>query len=283
MSKYDCIVVGYGPCGISTAIYLKRYGYNPLVIGKDNGALDKAHLIENYYGLEPISGPELIQKGIKQAQDLGIDIIYDEVVSIEYADGFDVVCVNNRYNSKTVMIAVGTNRSKFPLASKFEGNGVSFCATCDGFFYRKKPTAIVGSGVYMLHELEVLKSMIPNLTLFTNGEELSVTVEDINIVKDKIVSFNGSDKLESITTVNETYNIEGCFIATGSLSGFSLAKHMGIEINGNNIVVDTNMMTNIPGIFAGGDCIGGLLQVSKAVSDGAIAATAISKYLKSNK
>ena len=98
MSKYDCIVVGYGPCGISTAIYLKRYGYNPLVIGKDNGALDKAHLIENYYGFEnPISGPQLIENGIKQYQNLGGTIITDEVVGLTYEDKLVVKGMKENY------------------------------------------------------------------------------------------------------------------------------------------------------------------------------------------
>lgn len=280
MNKYDSIIIGYGPCGISCAIYLKRYGYNPLVIGKDYGALKLAHNIENYYGIKSISGTELIDVGIKQAKDLGIDVITDEVLAIEMNDGFEVITANNKFYSKSLMLALGANRNKFSLANKFEGAGVSYCATCDGFFFRKKKTAIIGSGLYMKHELDVLKNIIPDLTIFTNGEELSFDVSDIRVVKEKIISFNGDEVLQSITTTDNTYEIQGAFIANGSATGFSLAKHLGIALDKNNIIVDSNLMTNISGIFAGGDCIGGLLQVSKAVADGAIAATSISKYLK---
>lgn len=280
MNKYDSIIIGYGPCGISCAIYLKRYGYNPLVIGKDYGALKLAHNIENYYGIKSISGTELIDAGIKQAKDLGIDVITDEVLAIEMNDGFEVITANNKFYSKSLMLALGANRNKFSLANKFEGAGVSYCATCDGFFFRKKKTAIIGSGLYMKHELDVLKNIIPDLTIFTNGEELSFDVSDIRVVKEKIISFNGDEVLQSITTTDNTYEIQGAFIANGSATGFSLAKHLGIALDKNNIIVDSNLMTNISGIFAGGDCIGGLLQVSKAVADGAIAATSISKYLK---
>ncbi len=277
---YDCIVVGYGPCGISCAIYLKRYGFNPLVIGKDYGALEKAHSIENYYGINSISGLDLAKSGINQAKELGIDVVCDEVLEIDPFDGYKVICKNNTYLGKSIMLAVGANRNKFNLASKFEGNGVSYCATCDGFFYRKKRVGIVGNSSYMLHELEVLKNMIPNITLFTNGLELDVEVNDINIVKDKITALNGDEHLSEVVCGNDKYEIDGLFIALGSASGFSIAKHIGLALDNNSIKVDNEMKTNIPGIFAGGDAVGGLLQVSKAISDGAIAASAISKFLK---
>lgn len=280
MNKFDCIVIGYGPCGISTAIYLKRYGYEPLVIGKDRGALEKAHLIENYYGIEPIRGIDLADKGIRQAKEFNIELITDEVLAIEVNNGYDVVCKSGVYHAPTIMLSVGSSRNKFPLAERYEGIGVSYCATCDGFFFRKKKTALVGSGEYMLHELEVLKNLIPDLTVFTNGEELTVDVGEVPVVREKIISFDGEEHLESITTSNAVYPIYGCFIANGSASGFTIAKHLGIALRGNYIQVNEDKMTNLPGIFAGGDCIGGLLQVSKAISDGAIAATAISKFLK---
>lgn len=277
---YDCIIVGYGPCGISCAIYLKRYGFNPLVIGKDYGALEKAHSIENYYGINSISGIELAKSGISQAKALDIDVVTDEVLEINPFDGYKVICKNNVYNAKSIMLAVGANRNKFNLASKFEGNGVSYCATCDGFFYRKKKVGIVGNSSYMLHELEVLKNMIPNITLFTNGLELDVDAKDVTIVNDKITALDGDDHLTHVLCGNDKYEIDGLFIALGSASGFSIAKHIGLALDNNSIKVDSEMKTNIPGIFAGGDAVGGLLQVSKAISDGAIAASSISKFLK---
>ena len=171
MNSFDAIVIGYGPCGVSTAIYLKRYGHNVCLVGKDMGALAKANKIENYYGIKSISGPELFDNGIKQAKELDIPIYNDEVVSIEYGDnGYIIKGANNIFSAKVIMLALGVSKNKFNLASKYEGSGVSYCATCDGFFYRKKKTAIIGSGEYMKHELEVLENIIPDLTIFTRGD-----------------------------------------------------------------------------------------------------------------
>lgn len=278
---YDAIVVGNGPCGISCAIYLKRYGYQVLVIGKDGGALEKAHWIENYYGIPKITGKELIEAGISQARALGIEVLTAEVLNIEKPENFTVETTAENYHAKTVMLACGTSRNKLELAARLEGNGVSYCATCDGFFYRKKRVAVVGSGEYMRHELAVLENMIPDLTIFTNGQSLDFTPSDhIKVVTDKIKSFEGAEKLEGIQTEHTLYPIDGCFIALGSASGFTLAMHMGIALNGNRIQTNEKLETNVPGLYAGGDVIGGLLQVSKAVGDGAIAATSMASYLK---
>lgn len=278
---YDAIVVGCGPAGISTAIYLKRYGYNVLVVGKDGGALEKAHLIENYYGISSISGLDLIKTGIKQAQDLGVEVLKEEVLNIEKYSSFIVQTNKSSYEAKTVMLALGASRNKFNLGTSFEGKGVSYCTTCDGFFYRKKKVGILGSGQYMRHELSVLENMCGDITVFTNGEVLDFEPsQHIKVNTDKIVKLSGEDSLEKVHTTSGEVLIDGLFIALGSASGFTLAKHMGIVMDNNHIVVDDSMMTNIDGLFAGGDVVGGLLQVSKAVSDGAIAAGSISKYLK---
>lgn len=278
---YDVIIIGSGPCGISTAIYLKRYGYNPIIIAKDNGALERASLIENYYGINSISGHDLALSGINQAKNLQIPIMREEVIDVKIENNFIVKTSNNSYEAKALMLAMGKSRAKNPLAQKFEGSGVSYCATCDGFFYRKKKIAIVGNGEYMLEELNVLKNLTNDILIFTDGKPLDVEVP-YKTITDKIIDFKGDDSgLKEIVTKNENYEIDGCFMAIGSMQGFSLASHIGIATNNENILVNSDYMTNIKGIFAGGDLIGGLLQVSKAVSDGANAALGIKKYLMS--
>ncbi len=282
---YDTIVIGNGPAGISGAIYLKRFNYNVLVIGKDLGALEGDHYIDNYYGLKHIKGSDLINSGIEQARDLGIDVLKDEVVAIEYgANGFVVKTINSSYETKTVFLTAGKPRTKLLIGSlkEYEGKGISYCAICDGFFFRNKKIGIVGNSYYMKNELEVLKKFSSDITVFTNG--LDTDVLDTKVVKDKLVTFTGDEnKLTGLDTLNAHYDLDACFIAIGSANATSFAKHLGLQIDEKDNIVVNNFMTNIPGIFAGGDIIGGLAQVSKAVCDGALASLEIKKYLSNLK
>ena len=282
---YDTIVIGNGPAGISGAIYLKRFNYNVLVIGKDLGALEGNHYIDNYYGLKHIKGSDLINSGIEQARDLGIDVLKDEVVAIEYgANGFVVKTINSTYETKTVFLTAGKPRTKLLIGSlkEYEGKGISYCAICDGFFFRNKKIGIVGNSYYMKNELEVLKKFSSDITVFTNG--LDTDVLDTKVVKDKLVTFTGDEnKLTGLDTLNAHYDLDACFIAIGSANATSFAKHLGLQIDEKDNIVVNNFMTNIPGIFAGGDIIGGLAQVSKAVCDGALASLEMKKYLSNLK
>ncbi len=281
---YDTIIIGNGPAGISAALYLKRFNYNPLVIGKDLGSLGYTSYIDNYYGFDHIKGTDLILKGIEQAKNLGIDVITDEVTSIEYLpNGFSVKCKNTTYEGLTVLLATGKARNKLNLKnlSNLEGKGVSYCAICDGFFYRNKKLGIVGSGEFMKNELDVLKKFSQDITIFTNGEETDI--KDFNVVTDKLVSLQGEDFLTAIQTEKGEYPLDGLFIAYGTANAISFSKHLGLVLDSQNSIVVKNFQTNIPGIFAAGDVIGGLLQVSKAVGDGAEASIEIRKYLQNKK
>lgn len=283
MSKYDTIVIGNGPAGISCAIYLKRYNLNPLVIGNGYGALINAH-IENYYGIKSISGKDLVDVGIEQAKNLGIDVISEEVLSIDIMNNYIVKTTNNTYEAPTIFLGIGKSRKKANIKGidNLEGKGVSYCATCDGFFYRNKRIGIIGSGNYMLHELSDLEKFSKDIIIFTNGEHLENT--SFKVVSDKITEVVGQDKLEAVITSSGKYEIDGLFVAIGSASALSFSKHLGLlSDQQSNLVVNESFMTNIPGVFAGGDVVGGLLQVSKAVSDGANAAVSIKNYLKISK
>ena len=156
---YDVIVIGSGPAGISAGIYLKRAEKNVCIITDGNSALKKAKKIENYYGVESISGEELYSIGLKQAKKLEIPIERDEVTNISFHKNFIVRTVNREYEAKYVVIATGTNRTapKVKGLKEFEGKGISYCAICDGFFYKDKDVAVVGNGNYAIHEAETLK------------------------------------------------------------------------------------------------------------------------------
>ncbi len=279
---YDVIVIGSGPAGITAAIYAKRRNLSILVISKGNGALQKAEKIDNYYGFENgISGKELYENGIKQAKNLGIDFIEDEVINIEYINQFAVETVNSKYEAKAVILATGVSRNipNIKGIKEFEGKGVSYCAVCDSFFYKGKDVAVLGDGNYAIHEFETLKPIASSVTILTNGNTMVENRDSsIEVNSKKIREFRGDTKLEEVEFEDNTIqNLNGVFIAMGTASSSDLARKIGARIENNNIVVNENMETTVPSLFACGDCTGGLLQISKAVYEGAKAGLAVLK------
>ena len=283
----DVIVIGSGPAGVSLALYLKRDNYNVAVLTTDNSMLKKAVSIENYYGVGKISGEELYNNGIKQLKDMGIDIIKEEVVRIDKTDNFKIYTDKNEYNAKVAVLAIGVSRTspKISNISEYEGKGVSYCATCDGFFSRNKKIGVVGNGNLAYEEAKYLKQLSSDITLFTNGEELKRDFSDlnINIITNKIASIKGEQRVTGLVIdTEEVIELDGIFIAVGIASASTFSKTLGISMNNNFIKVDDNYMTNINGLYAVGDVIGGTLQVGKAVADGIIASREINKFLKNN-
>jgi Thioredoxin reductase len=279
---YDVIVIGSGPAGITAAIYSKRRNLSILVISKGNGTLQKAEKIDNYYGFENgISGKELYVNGIKQAKNLGIDFIEDEVINIEYINQFTIETVNSKYEAKAVILATGVSRNvpNIKGIKEFEGKGVSYCAVCDSFFYKGKDVAVLGDGNYAIHEFETLKPIASSVTILTNGNTMVENRDSsIEVNSKKIREFRGDTKLEKVEFEDNTIqNLNGVFIAMGTASSSDLARKIGARIENNNIVVNENMETTVPGLFACGDCTGGLLQISKAVYEGAKAGLAVLK------
>lgn len=279
---YDVIVIGSGPAGITAAIYAKRRNLSILVISKGNGTLQKAEKIDNYYGFENgISGKELYVNGIKQAKNLGIDFIEDEVINIEYINQFTIETVNSKYEAKAVILATGVSRNvpNIKGIKEFEGKGVSYCAVCDSFFYKGKDVAVLGDGNYAIHEFETLKPIASSVTILTNGNTMVENRDSsIEVNSKKIREFRGDTKLEKVEFEDNTIqNLNGVFIAMGTASSSDLARKIGTRIENNNIVVNENMETTVPSLFACGDCTGGLLQISKAVYEGAKAGLAVLK------
>lgn len=279
---YDVIVIGSGPAGITAAIYAKRRNLSILVISKGIGALQKTEKIDNYYGFESgISGKELYENGVKQAKNLGIDFIEDEIINIEYINQFTIETVNSKYEAKAVILATGVSRNvpNIKGIKEFEGKGVSYCAVCDSFFYKGKDVAVLGDGNYAIHEFETLKPVAGSVTILTNGNTMVENRDSsIEVNSKKIREFRGDTKLEEVEFEDNTIqNLNGVFIAMGTASSSDLARKIGARIENNNIIVNENMETTVPGLFACGDCTGGLLQISKAVYEGAKAGLAVLK------
>ncbi|WP_442871473.1 NAD(P)/FAD-dependent oxidoreductase [Caproiciproducens sp.] len=284
----DVIILGNGPAGISAAAYTARAGLETMVIGRDSGALSKAGEIENYYGFPtPISGEQLVHNGIDQAVRLGVSMISDEVLGITYDGEYTVETKLETYRAPCVILATGASRKapRIEGLSGFEGKGVSYCAVCDAFFYRGKSVAVLGSGDYALHEANELLPVVGSVTLLTNGREPSAQFpEQIRVNKKEIAALRGDIVLESVAFRDgSTQPISGLFVAIGVASSTDFARTMGAETDGNRIVVDDRMQTSIPGLYAAGDCTGGMFQISKAVYDGAKSATSVIQYLRSRK
>jgi len=280
----DVIVIGGGPAGISAAVYLKRFKLDVLVLMKDYGSLGKTDHIENYYGFpEPLTGKQVVDNGVQQARRLGIEVRLEEVLNIDYTDTFSVKTNHDEYPGKTVLLATGSARAnlQIPGFASFVGKGISYCAICDGFLYRKKAIGLLGEGEFMAEELEVLKNFSSNITVFTNGKPLAVPIEGATVIASPVRRLVGEDLLNSVVTDEGTHPVDVLFVAVGTPSATDFALRMGAFIENNVISVDDKFMTNIPGLFAAGDCIGGLSQIAKAVSDGAHAALSINKFIRS--
>lgn len=200
---YDVIIVGAGPAGISSSLYTVRRNLKTLIIYKEKSALEKSTRIENYYGFEKgINGKDLYKIGIRQAQNIGANVIEDEVtnIQIEYLkkDGnieqiFKVQTLNNEFESKSVILATGNKKSKLNIKNieEYEGKGISYCAICDGFFYRNKDVAVLGDGDYAISETMDLQNIAKSITILTNGgqapeyrsEKISINTKPIKEIR----------------------------------------------------------------------------------------------------
>lgn len=279
------IIVGSGPAGVSAALYLARAGVSVTILSKDGGALLKADKIENYYGFaEPISGKELYEQGLANAKRLGCTIKEEEVIGVSFLNTLAVQTTEATYKAEAVILATGASRTapKIDGLARLEGHGVSYCAICDAFFYRGKNVAVIGSGEYALHEAQTLLPVAGSVTMLTNGAPLTVEVpESIAVDTRKIVSIDGEDAVSGVTFADgETLAADGVFVAVGVASSADLARKLGALTEGNRIVTNENGETNLPGLYAAGDCTGGLLQIAEAVAKGAKAGLAAIKFLR---
>ncbi len=283
---YDVIIIGAGPAGISASLYIKRANLNPLVIYNDKSSLEKSEKIDNYYGFEKgIDGKKLYEDGIKQAKNLGIDIKNEEVIKIEFVEeGYSVTTSKNKYNAKCVILATGNkkNTPNIKGIKDFEGKGISYCAICDGFFYKDKNVVVIGSGNYAISETNDLINISKEITILTNGKEApEIRADNVKVNEKKIREIRGDSRAEEIEfTDNSRLKTDGIFVAEGIAGSLEFAKKLGIITKNNKIIVNEKMKTNLPGIYACGDCTGGLLQISKAVYQGTVAGLEAIKYLK---
>ena len=282
---HDVVIIGAGPAGISASLYTKRANKDVLVLYYGESNLEKAHKIDNYYGFpEGITGKDLFQNGIEQAKALGVEVSEEEVLGIEQGlNSFEVTTKDNKYEAKSVIIATGNKklRPQIENIDVLEGRGVSYCAICDGFFYRKKNVAVIGNGDYAVSEADDLKNVAGSVKILTNGLEFLPSNNEFEVDTRKIKKIVGEERVQGVEFEDgEVLELDGVFVALGKAGGSDFAKKMGVLLEGDSIKVDSKGKTNIAGLFSCGDTTGGLLQVSKAVHEGAEAGLSAVEYLK---
>ena len=282
------VIVGSGPAGCSAALYAARAGMETTVISKGIGALQKAEQIQNYYGFEEgITGAELYRRGVAGAQAVGTQFVTAEVVGLDYAATLVVQTTAGDYPADAVILATGTGRIAPKIAglAEHEGRGVSYCATCDAFFYRGKTAAVLGTGEYALHEVQALLPLAGKVILCTNGEPLTAEFPaGMTVCTEKLEAIEGEETVTALRLAGGgLLPVDGLFVAMGVAGSAALARKLGAPVENGRIVVDEKMQTGIPGLFAAGDCTGGMLQVCKAVYEGALAATEAIKQIRGKK
>ena len=296
---FDVIVIGAGPAGISAALYAKRANLNVLVLYHGESQLEKAHQIDNYYGFEKgISGPDLYKAGITQAKNLGVEVTDAEVTNLQMASesSYTVTSTAGEYEGKALIIATGNKKLRPNLKGlvDFEGKGVSYCAVCDGFFYRKKKVCVLGNKLYALEEALHLANMAESVTILTNGaDEKEITAlletekakggaaEKITLVTGKLSELQGDGRVQSLLFEDGSQlPVDGFFVALGSAGGTDFAKKLGLTLEGDSIKTDEKMATNARGIYSCGNVNGGLLQVCKAVYEGGLAGLSAVEYVR---
>lgn len=281
------VIIGSGPAGVSAALYTARAGIDTTVLTRGPGALARAEGIENYYGVPgPVSGAELERRGIEGAKAVGVQFVEAEAVGLTFTDKLTVETLSGDYPADAVILATGASRAAPPIPGlkALEGHGVGYCATCDAFFYRGKDVAVLGSGEYALHEASALLPLAKSVTLLTGGAPLTAEFPpEIALCTEKVEAILGEEtgKVTGVRLAGgRELPLDGVFVALGVAGSTALARKMGAEVDGNRIVVDEHMMTTVPGLFAAGDCTGGLLQVAKAVYEGAMAGNEAAKALR---
>lgn len=302
---YDIIIIGAGPAGLNASLYASRYGLKHVIVGAVAGGLASTpHMIANWLGIEKMSGFELTQLMVKHVKSYGVEFkerMADRIEKIE--GGYRVTLSNDEVlEGKSLVLALGTSHRHLgvPGEAEFLGKGISYCATCDGFFFKQKTVAVIGGNDSAATAAVYLGDIAEKVYLIYRGAELKA--EDawqkaiasnpkIEIIYNtNIVAIKGDGKVNSVELSKERNGstelaLDGIFIEVGAEPNTELLKECGVEMDeAGFIIIDQTGTTNVPGVYAAGDMTTGsnkFRQIITAASEGAIAANSIHKYLKS--
>lgn len=299
----DVLIVGAGPGGMAAGMYAGRYLLKTAIITEDiGGQMNLAHKVENYPGYASISGPELMLKFKEHAEKFDAKIHLGRIEAIRKIEGgFEVVTPSETFQGKTIIYTLGSKHRFLgvPGEDKLAGHGVSYCATCDGAFYREKTVAIVGGGNSAFLGATVVSQYAKKMYMIHRREEFRadpVLIDQVKsygniefILNTEIQEILGDDHITGVTLskpFHDSHNLalDGIFIEIGSDPAISIATGLGVEVDENNLIqVKADQSTNIPGFYAAGDVTNGsngFRQAITSASEGCIAADAIFNYLK---
>lgn len=300
---FDLAIVGAGPAGLNASVYASRYGMSNVVIGEAGGLTTKTHEIGNWLGEEKIGGFEFAQKAEKHARSYGAQLENALVKAIKEENETFILALNNgkEIQAKTILLAMGTGHRHLgvPGEKELQGKGVSYCATCDGFFYRNKTVAVVGGGDSAAGAAVYMADIAEKVYMIYRGEKLRAEdfwIKAIEknpkielIYNTNVIEVKGENKIEEIIldkeyAGNKNIRLNGLFIEIGFNPNTLLAQGMGVDLDQEGYIkIDKEGMTSRKGIWAAGDVTDGsnkFKQIITAAAEGAIAANSIQKYLK---
>lgn len=299
---YDIIIVGGGPAGMTAAIYGASARKKVLILEKDSmgGKILKTNKIKNYPGFEEISGFDYSNNLFNQVKKLGVEVKFEEVLKINKDKS--IITNKSKYNAGAIIIATGSKNKTLNILNedKFLGKGISYCATCDGMFFKGKNVAIVGGGNSSISEALYLSNIVKNLYVIYRQKEFKFDSIDLETLKKKdnvtfifnstVSKLNGNEFIESITVKNNEDNneseisVDGLFISIGFNPLSSLCEEI-LELSDNGYILSNEeCTTNIDGVFVAGDVRKkSVRQLTTACSDGTIAAIKAFNYLNRKK
>ena len=280
--KYDIIVLGSGPAGLSAAVTARGRNKSVLVIGNrwQDSPLARAERVDNYLGMPGMTGMEMLEAFQRHAQEMGVEMVTGKVLSIMEWEGFTLTVGSQLYQGSALILAPGVVRqAKFPGEETYLGRGVSYCATCDGMLYRNKPVAVVGRSKDAPHEAAYLKS-IGCQVVYVAPKRPDQLEEDIPFIQAAKLAVKGEQTVTALEADGADIPVNGVFILREAVAPGDLLP--GLTLEKGAIQVDRSMATSVPGVFAAGDATGAPRQVSKAVGEGLIAALSACEYLDRN-
>lgn len=265
---FDAAIIGGGPAGISAALTFCQRGKQAVILtaGGDSSHLAKAERVDNYPGMPAMSGGEMMEIMTRQAESAGVAFQQGHVTGIlPMGEGFGLAMGQEFVQARCIVLCTGVNLGKpYPGETEFLGRGVSYCATCDGMMYRNKDVAVIGLSHDAEEEAEFLR-------------KIGCRVEYFDAKRAKQYEVMGEQTVTGLKADGTEYPVQGVFILREGISPDLLLQ--GLKTENGQISVDRKMQTNLPGVFAAGDCTGAPYQIAKSVGEGNVAALSAVKYL----